>query len=357
MMYGDSNVQNSIPGDDEKEVHLSVTRRNILERKLGFSHANVTKGFVRRKRRRTFQQGLVELADFRRVHGHLVVPRTIPFGKWVQHQRERYGPLKKQLTRIMRRHYASSTHQEVVSLEDTPGTANFTEKYSRVMALDDLGFVWNVPEYRWKIQYKRLIVYKSQHGNFDVPSGYGQLGWWVREQRKSFLDLLQGRKSKMTFQRARALKRIGFDFIRKNPPKKRMQAQFEKNIESLKEYLSSQRQTTTATTNNGGMVVVNQMPNSLQSWVELQRLHYRKWLKGIGSPLDIQNRRHRLESTGIVDDLMTNTNIHIVNDEDDEDNETHQNIALSLEDDPELANQLMEEYFANHPKEEMMEDI
>ncbi len=52
-----------------------------------------------------------------------------------------------------------------------------------------LGFIWNLPDYRWEVKYKELKKYKKKHGTCDVPKGKSkdiQLAEWVGKQRRDY---------------------------------------------------------------------------------------------------------------------------------------------------------------------------
>ena len=54
--------------------------------------------------------------------------------------------------------------------------------------LAELGFVWDVRTFRWKMKLERLVAYAAKHGNTLVPQDYKcadgcTLGFWVTSQR------------------------------------------------------------------------------------------------------------------------------------------------------------------------------
>lgn len=40
----------------------------------------------------------------------------------------------------------------------------------RIQKLEQLGFVWNVKEYKWNIMYQRLVQFQNQHGHVKIPT-------------------------------------------------------------------------------------------------------------------------------------------------------------------------------------------
>ena len=59
----------------------------------------------------------------------------------------------------------------------------------------------------WDVMFDRLMNYKNQHGNCEVPQKYmgdPQLGRWVRKQRQ--------KRDKMSEERKARLEEIGFQW-------------------------------------------------------------------------------------------------------------------------------------------------
>ena len=58
----------------------------------------------------------------------------------------------------------------------------------RIKALDELGMVWDIPDYIWEQNYNAAVRYHQEYGNLDVPSGYVddqgvRLGDWLSRVR------------------------------------------------------------------------------------------------------------------------------------------------------------------------------
>jgi len=56
----------------------------------------------------------------------------------------------------------------------------------RIQRLEAIGFIWCRQKQAWNEMYRRLVQYKSVHGDCNVPSEWGedpQLGSWVGKQR------------------------------------------------------------------------------------------------------------------------------------------------------------------------------
>jgi hypothetical protein len=63
---------------------------------------------------------------------------------------------------------------------------HLTMKEERRAALDAIGFDWNPLETAWQQQYQKLVKYKEEHGDCNVPEGWKKdptLAKWVATQR------------------------------------------------------------------------------------------------------------------------------------------------------------------------------
>ena len=59
-----------------------------------------------------------------------------------------------------------------------------------IRALDDLGMIWNVPDYQWEMNYNAALRYHREHGTLDMPFGYVdkygiRLDTWLRNMRRA----------------------------------------------------------------------------------------------------------------------------------------------------------------------------
>ena len=62
----------------------------------------------------------------------------------------------------------------------------------RIQQLDEIGMVWDIPDYLWEENYAAAVRYHREHGNLDVPKDYVdsegiRLGRWLitlRSNRK-----------------------------------------------------------------------------------------------------------------------------------------------------------------------------
>ena len=82
----------------------------------------------------------------------------------------------------------------------------------RVAQLEEEGFVWdvNIP---WEVSFAKLVAYKEQHGDTNVPRGYEdkQLAKWVDNTRTQYRKKQQGEHSpSLTEERITQLEEEGF---------------------------------------------------------------------------------------------------------------------------------------------------
>lgn len=70
---------------------------------------------------------------------------------------------------------------------------NIQSKYltpERIAALDEIGMIWDVPDYLWEQNYYAAMKYYREHGNLDVPGHYVdedgiRLGVWITKMRSA----------------------------------------------------------------------------------------------------------------------------------------------------------------------------
>ena len=58
----------------------------------------------------------------------------------------------------------------------------------RIARLDEIGMVWDVPDYMWEEGYAAAVQYHKEHGDLNVPHNYKdkngyRLGAWIKNQR------------------------------------------------------------------------------------------------------------------------------------------------------------------------------
>jgi hypothetical protein len=162
----------------------SITTLRIQElENLGFEWVCVTV---------SWEDRLIELADFRKINGHCNVPKRDPenhqLGKWVGTQRSNYWSSEEK-----KREYL------------TP---------FRIQELESLGFEWKLTAAVWEDRLIELAAYRKIHGHCNVPKSIGEhstLGNWVAKQRSNYR--LHGKRNfAMTPFRVRELESLGFEW-------------------------------------------------------------------------------------------------------------------------------------------------
>mmetsp|Transcript_27927 Transcript_27927/g.42558 ORF Transcript_27927/g.42558 Transcript_27927/m.42558 type:complete len:522 (-) Transcript_27927:893-2458(-) len=245
---------------------------DLLENELGMDCDTCRKKTWRNESREPvdvdWENRMNQLQLFRKQHGHANVPRTYSggenLGQWVAKVRERYV------------HYD----------EDSP---EYLQK--RVAALEAMGFVWDLCEYRWQRKFEELIDYYEQYGDVNVPDSLGSLGPWIREQRQEYHKFRKGIPSRLTPSHALALKRMGLDFNRQATNRRKQEEVFRQRINEYRDYYGEENE-------EKNRPSVSSLPKSLKYWVERQRRIYRQWLQGQKELSE--DRRKLLEEAGVV---------------------------------------------------------
>mmetsp|Transcript_2145 Transcript_2145/g.6204 ORF Transcript_2145/g.6204 Transcript_2145/m.6204 type:complete len:528 (-) Transcript_2145:1233-2816(-) len=171
----------------KKAGTLDLYKEVLLDR-VGINW-NPPQGPTGEKWRRHFDA----LVEFKRVHGHLDIPRPYPphprLADWLKKQKSYYNVKQD-----------GKPHQ----LSD-----------GREKLLSDLGVEW--PPKRvttsWETRYQELLNYRRQCGHVNVPWRWKTnrpLAAWVNAQRKKYMDIRKGRKSNLTQDNIRLLDEIGF---------------------------------------------------------------------------------------------------------------------------------------------------
>jgi len=164
----------------DRETLLGDRRRRFLELGLERHPARV--------REQAWQRMYGCLKEYRRIHGHCLVPRSCPenprLGRWVSHQRylKRYGRLPQ----------------------------------ARIESLEALGLEWSAAppqnrksESRWDRRFRSLLSFKTAHGHTRVPrhsNADRELADWVARQRRS------RRMNRLSPERIAKLTGIGFEW-------------------------------------------------------------------------------------------------------------------------------------------------
>ncbi|KAL3806480.1 hypothetical protein ACHAXA_007003, partial [Cyclostephanos tholiformis] len=152
------------------------------------------------------------LLEYKRTHGDVLVltskdsPHDVrKLSKWVQNQRVHY------------KYYTNGDTKHI--------------KKHRIDALNKIGFVWNMLEHAWEINFNDLKSYREEHGNFNVPKKYcARLNSFVASIRKAMRRKRGGHyQRELTEDRIDRLNSINFAWGVKNPARTTRSAGEEEN--------------------------------------------------------------------------------------------------------------------------------
>jgi len=209
---------------------------------------------------------LDSLKQYKATFGSCLVPRgyeagQIRLGSWVAEQRKQY-----KLYQMGRRNSM------------TP---------SRIDQLTELGFAWNAQEAVWQQHYENLLHYRQQHGDCLVPASdqqYPKLGLWVKEQRRNYTLMLQGKHSHLSQERIASLERIGFCWDT-------YEATWQERFKELQQFKAR----------NGHCLVPTRYRCNpkLATWVHHQRRQHKRYISGKSAHIN-PRRIQALDSIGFV---------------------------------------------------------
>jgi len=221
-------------------------------------------GFVWHQAHANWEIRFRELQEFQTTHKHCNVPRHFSenpqLWKWVDNQRNQYT---------------------LMSSNMTP---------DRVTALEDIGFVWRRTHATcWEERLEELREFRKRHKHCNVPSRrYPQLGNWVKQQRRQYKLMMDGKASTstcMTHDRVAVLEEIGFVWHVPHAA----DALWGERLGELKAFQKR---------HNHCNVPCNFSENpQLGKWVNNQRTHYKLYTEGKKSPTTPQ-RIKQLEGVG-----------------------------------------------------------
>ena len=183
---------------------------------------------------------------------------------------------------------------------DNENNNNNTQRIDRIQALNEIGFVWDVPKEKWSFRYNELKQYQSVYGDTLVPSSYKEnpaLGKWVATQRRQYALLQQQKKNKkqssqsnetcnvpLTTERIEALNKINFLWDM-NSEGAISSSRWSKRFKELCQYQKE---------NNGDTDVplTYEANPPLGVWVHNQRLHYKMFMHAKTKTKHKQNKNH-----------------------------------------------------------------
>jgi len=257
--------EGELDGRPHKKAKYESEKTNVYNKKPRQPAA--AKPIKPKKKDIKWMNTLQQLKEYRKVHGDCLVPRGFDsnprLASWVAEQRKQYKLL-------------SDGKQSSITLE-------------RISLLNEIDFAWNAQEAAWSRNMNDLKQFRSKHNHCHVPLNHPEfpkLGLWVKEQRRHYTLLKQGKvkQSHMTIERANALDEIGFCWDTHEATW----------LERLKELTEYKRKYGTC------IVPTSYADNpKLGTWVHHQRRQYKKHQEG--KPCHITEARIKaLDELGFV---------------------------------------------------------
>ena len=142
----------------------------------------------------------------------------------------------------------------------------------RIKLLEEINFVWNAQEDAWCRQMAQLRRFHAKHGHCNVQVGnsdYPKLGLWIKEQRRHYMSIKNGKSSPMTLDRFRQLSEIGFCYDTH-------EAIWQERLSELYEFKRVHGHCGVSSSNVDARLLV---------WVHHQRRQHRKLMLGLPSHL------------------------------------------------------------------------
>jgi Helicase associated domain len=156
----------------------------------------------------------------------------------------------------------------------------------RIKRLEELDFVWNAQEDAWRRQMKLLGKFHAENGHCNVQVNnpdYPKLGLWIKEQRRHYILMKQGKPSLLTLDRFRQLSDLDFCY---DTHESIWQQRFAELVEFKRFH------------GHCGVSSSNATPK-LSVWVHHQRRQYRKMKLGLQCHMS-QERSQALDSVGFT---------------------------------------------------------
>lgn len=233
-----------------------------------------------------WEKSFSELIAYKTEHGNLQVPQsTNGLGGWISQQRK--GRKKGQISedRIRRldeigfdwdpmESQWEASFNEFVAYKAEHGDINVPQSASslvlwirnqrqsrkkgelsedRIRRIDEIGFDWDHFESQWERTFSKLLAYKMEHGDTNVPQSATLLGDWVVLQRQN------RRSGRLSEDKIRRLNEIGFDW---DP----LGSQWEERFSELVSYKTKHNDTN----------VPQKWPSGLGRWIDTQRQNRKK---------------------------------------------------------------------------------
>ena len=262
---------------------------------------------------KTWLRRYEELKSFQKEHGHCNVSRKEKsLGNWVQKQRSAYKLylLKIELNdeRIMNNARRASASSGTSRRSQSP------LKEEQVQLLNDVGFIWNVNEWKYRLNFEKLQSFHSNHGHINVPNTpeTEELYKWLSRRKKEYKKYLNGSDdgSILTNEKRKDLEKLGFHvgmFITDSD-----NADKEQKIKTTRTFTRTswdgRFQELLEFRNEYGDCIVPRNEKAytkLSGWVQHQRAEKKKKSKGLKSRLTDEKER-QLDEIGFVWSIQDN---------------------------------------------------
>ena len=206
-----------------------------------------------------------ELKAYKTEHGDCIVPRGYvenpKLASWVAEQRKQYKLMK-------------DGKQSSISS-------------NRIKLLEGIGFAWNAQEAAWMRRLTDLKRFWNENGHGNVSLNdlqYPKLGLWIKEQRRHYSLMKQGKPTHMTDERVAHLESIGFCWDTH-------ESTWQERLRELAEFKDRFGSCVVPTT-------YKENPK-LGTWVHHQRRQYKRAREGKASHMT-QDRIKALDGLGFV---------------------------------------------------------
>jgi hypothetical protein len=254
------------PDISNQEPPTKKTKLEVKEPKEEDKAQKKDKATQKPKKKDTKWLGNFEkLKEYKEKNGDTIVPRGYALdsrlASWVAEQRKQY--------KLLQDNRPSSI---------TP---------DRIALLDELEFAWNAQEAAWTRHMDDLRQFRSLMAHCHVPlnhEDFPKLGLWVKEQRRHYTLMKQGKSSHMTDERAAELDKVGFCWDTHEAT-----------------WLERFKELTLFKKNNGNCLVPTNYSDNpkLGTWVHHQRRQFKKHLEGKACHIT-EERIRSLDSIGFV---------------------------------------------------------
>ena len=266
-----------------------------------------------KRRERRWQARFEELRRYKELHRHTNVRvKDGKLGGWVKTQRESYKITKGLLKNAKRKTYMTPERERLLeeldfnwrlyggdkrcgeisgqkkNVEGPKTKAELKAKERKAKAESNAKTAERIKQLvdvQWNNHLEELQRYKEVHGNVNPNLAEGDLGLWVRNQRRSHKRMVEGKSSSMTDERKQKLADLGFQW--ELPKRSRREERWNERFEELRRYRETH-----------GHIDVPEKSGPLGKWLKNQREQYRLHMASSGNGSGMTDER-RLQLEGV----------------------------------------------------------